>query len=619
MRLTLSKALLSLLLLSGGLLEEFSNTSSVLVGARKPSRPSSSSRRGPPPTSRKGSSSRSKRGPAPISKRRIEYDEEEDDYDDDFSNDDLLGTMDEEEYEEEEAPIKRSKSKPSPKSKSKHRYEEYDDEEEEFDSYDEEASYDSCRPPSRSSRGSSRQSKNSRARPSSRRPSSRRSSRGRVVSYKPQRRPRESTFTRGLTAFTKSLPDPKIIQSNTLSAISAAREQTSKLSKGIYREVKGLTSSELEQVMLKATKPDDAPVKGKHVERLVGVTYQISGRYDIYDAVLRKLWTKMTEPDWRTKIKALYVLHRFSSDGAPDHQLALKARLRELRRSKDPKKKNVKYFSSKLLLHFDGSYATAENAPYRAFLARYAHYVLLRVQAFGGIFADITLENESSSSKSSSPKKQKPITSTGLRQEHLDGAIMLLKAGCAASLKENESTDHTAVAMERVAADMIGLTKAVASTLTKTLKSDMSKVDQALVQKWCVFYKEELLPKTKVLVKRTSSKLDKFGLFLPSRMGASVPSELLEKGLLLGTEEKVEELKEDEPVESDSKGVDEEVGEKEDATKDDDVEEEEEDEVEPEEEDDDDDDEEEPVKVKQPVNDIDDEYDEYEDEYYDEE
>jgi hypothetical protein len=106
--------------------------------------------------------------------------------------------------------------------------------------------------------------------------------------------------------------------------------------------------------MLKATQPNDLPVKGKHVERLVGVTYQISGRYDIYDAVLRKLWSKMVEKDWRTTIKALYILHRFSADGAPDHQAALKARLRELRRTRDPKRKE-KYFNSKQLLAGDST------------------------------------------------------------------------------------------------------------------------------------------------------------------------------------------------------------------------------------------------------------------------
>lgn len=166
--------------------------------------------------------------------------------------------------------------------------------------------------------------------------------------------PQPGAFVRGLSALRESIPDPSAIKDTALQSLSAARETTSKLSSNLYREIKGLTSSELEQVMLKATQPNDLPVKGKHVERLVGVTYQISGRYDIYDAVLRKLWSKMVEKDWRTTIKALYILHRFSADGAPDHQAALKARLRELRRTRDPKRKE-KYFNSKQLLAGDST------------------------------------------------------------------------------------------------------------------------------------------------------------------------------------------------------------------------------------------------------------------------
>lgn len=131
-------------------------------------------------------------------------------------------------------------------------------------------------------------------------------------------------FTRGLVALKEYIPDPSTVKDSALKAVSAATETTSSISKGFYREIKGLTSSELEQVMLKATRPDDSPVKSKHVERLVGVTYQISARYDIYDAVLRKLWKKMVEVDWRTKIKSLYILHRFSADGSAEHGPALK-------------------------------------------------------------------------------------------------------------------------------------------------------------------------------------------------------------------------------------------------------------------------------------------------------
>jgi hypothetical protein len=140
---------------------------------------------------------------------------------------------------------------------------------------------------------------------------------GEMVAYTKQQTP---AFARGLAALRESLPDPTALKDAAVNSLSAARQTTSRISANIYRDMKGLTSSELEQVMLKATRPDDSPVKGKHVERLVGVTYQIAARYDIYDAVLRKLWNKMAERDWRTTIKALYILHRFSADGAPEHK-----------------------------------------------------------------------------------------------------------------------------------------------------------------------------------------------------------------------------------------------------------------------------------------------------------
>jgi hypothetical protein len=212
--------------------------------------------------------------------------------------------------------------------------------------------------------GGKRSSPNSRSGGRSREPSSSRrgpppSRRGgRVVQYDSRSRnrsaPQPGAFTRGLSALRESIPDPTTIKDSALSSMSAVKDTSSKLSNNLYREIKGLTSSELEQVMLKATQPNDSPVKGKHVERLVGVTYQISGRYDIYDSVLRKLWSKMVEKDWRTTVKALYILHRFSADGAPDHQAALKARLRELRRTRDPKRKE-KFFNSKQLLAGDST------------------------------------------------------------------------------------------------------------------------------------------------------------------------------------------------------------------------------------------------------------------------
>ena len=304
------------------------------VDAKSPSR-SSAAR--PSSRSSKRPGTGSSRAP-PVSRRRMyeeeeEEEEEEIDADFDLPDEEEDKGYDEERYDDEEEeeelrpmptksrrssrpPPQKPSRKPAPSSRkppssrsSRPRVDDYDDD------------YD--RPPTR--RSSSRSSPSRRGGPPPRRSSSRSNGRrGPDQSVVPYGAQAASTFTRGLTALREAIPDPSSVVDAAAYSLSAARQTTSKLSSNIYREIKGLTSSELEQVMLKATRPDDSPVKGKHAERLVGVTYQISARYDIYDAVLRKLWGKMTEKDWRTTIKALYILHRFSADGAPEHQAALK-------------------------------------------------------------------------------------------------------------------------------------------------------------------------------------------------------------------------------------------------------------------------------------------------------
>ena len=499
---------------------------STYVMAKKPTRPR--------PVANRRPGGRPSSGRPPVSRRRqIEEEEDEDDEDEDMlgypgesedeEEDDFL---DEDEEDEDDLPVRPSKgrksaasrrppvsrtsrsaaSRSSPRARPPPSRRRYDDEDD--------------LPRQRGSRGP----------PPNRGGRDRRRPGGSVVRYS---RPEPSAFSKGVAFLRSSMPDPAAVKDAALSSLSAARETTSNLSTNLYREVKGLTSSELEQVMLKATRPDDTAVKGKHVERLVGVTYQINSRYDIYDAVLRKLWSKMAEKDWRTTIKALYILHRFAADGAPEHAPALKARLRELRRTRDPKRKD-KYFNSKQLLAGESN---PENIKFRAFMSRYAHYVLLRAQCFGGIFDEI-----SQLPKPDKKKAPKPITATSLRVEHLEAATMLLKAGVACQLKEGEECENTAIAVERVASDLIGLTTAVAIALNRSLKDpNLKGADPALLKRWCVFYSTELQPRTRAMVKKTSPKLDAYGLFLPSRMGTSVSPDLLEKGLHLDDASTAEE------------------------------------------------------------------------------
>lgn len=439
-------------------------------------------------------------------------DDEEEEY-----GEDEIDVESEEEEEEYRAPKRKSPGSRSrrsaPRKSPPRRSSRYDEEEE--DEYPPPRRHGNRKgPPGRGGRGGPARGRNGPG--------------GRVVTYGNRRRP-PSTFARGLTALRSSMPDPSSVKEAAMKSLTVARETTSGLSANLYREVKGLTSSELEQVMLKATRPDDTPVKGKHAERLVGVTYQISGRYDIYDAVLRKLWAKMAEKDWRTTIKALYILHRFSADGSPEHAPALKARVRELRRTRDPKRKGY-FFSSKLLQAGDTS---EETEKYRAFMGRYAHYVLIRAQCFGGMFDEIAAPPAKDNKKKKAAAK--PITSTSLKTDHLIASKLLLKNGVACVLKNGEENENTALAVERVASDLLSLSTAVSGALKRALEGDdLNGADPAVIKTWCEFYSEDLLPQTRAMVKKTAPKLDAFGLFLPSRMGPTLSQDLLQKGLKLG-------------------------------------------------------------------------------------
>lgn len=143
---------------------------------------------------------------------------------------------------------------------------------------------------------------------------------------------------------------------------------------------------------------------------------------------------------------------------------------------------------------------------------------------------------------------------------------MVLKAGLACTLHDGEESESTAMCVERVAADLMGLTAAVAVALKRELRQrqpDESDEDsEELVRQWCEFYSEELLPDTKKFCKKVTPKLDTYGLYLPSRMNASLSPELLEKGLKLGKTEKEEEEKEEVEEELEEEPSEEEKSEK---------------------------------------------------------
>jgi len=137
-------------------------------------------------------------------------------------------------------------------------------------------------------------------------------------------------------------------------------------------------------------------------------------------------------------------------------------------------------------------------------------------------------------SKARTPPSPESITSTRLKEEHLEVAKLVLKEGLACILKPEEVCEITAHAIERVASDMIGLTTAVATALNYALnnyENDDMVLDKAIIKLWCEFYVLELLPRTNTMVESTTPTLDAYGLFLPTKMGTAVSEDLLQKGM----------------------------------------------------------------------------------------
>lgn len=65
--------------------------------------------------------------------------------------------------------------------------------------------------------------------------------------------------------------------------VAAARDRAHNL----MREAKGMLSSELEGVLVKATRPDDDKVKEKHMQLLMAISYQTPANFDPYYPVVR--------------------------------------------------------------------------------------------------------------------------------------------------------------------------------------------------------------------------------------------------------------------------------------------------------------------------------------------
>ena len=103
-----------------------------------------------------------------------------------------------------------------------------------------------------------------------------------------------------------------------------------KSTQNIKRGFKSYFSSDFEALILRLTNPNDSRPPNEDVERIIATVSTFVRNVDLtsesnpYRVTLRKLWTKMAEPDARTILKALLILHNLLRSSDPEDSVIFK-------------------------------------------------------------------------------------------------------------------------------------------------------------------------------------------------------------------------------------------------------------------------------------------------------
>ncbi|CAM9896488.1 unnamed protein product [Ectocarpus sp. 4 AP-2014] len=178
-------------------------------------------------------------------------------------------------------------------------------------------------------------------------------------------------------------------------AVGQAGSLAASTSQKLKREVKLVVSGSWESALLKVTWPDDLPPDETLVLSMVDAVKTFKKDRDVtknsaeHRVLLRKLWAKMSEPDWRTVSKAVYLFHSILRDLPVEHHAILKIFLGKMSREWD-KKTACRYFDLDVLCR-----VSEEGEAFRSFVDRYGTYVFKRAEGFNARFQELdTMQHE---------------------------------------------------------------------------------------------------------------------------------------------------------------------------------------------------------------------------------
>jgi len=170
-------------------------------------------------------------------------------------------------------------------------------------------------------------------------------------------------------------------------------------SKKAQRELKAYFSSDFEILLLKLTRPDDERPSDMDVENMLLTIESFSRNMDLtdeenpYRITLHKLWVKMAEPDERTVLKALFLLHTVLRSAEPEDAIIFRTLILKMSREMCVKTQSKYFDLSRISTHRPGSSEEEreQQDTENTLIYRYATYCMKRGRAATSDFEELRL------------------------------------------------------------------------------------------------------------------------------------------------------------------------------------------------------------------------------------
>lgn len=143
-------------------------------------------------------------------------------------------------------------------------------------------------------------------------------------------------------------------------------------------------SSKMEKFMIQMTWPDDGALDDAWVKDTMNFLESAGNEpprspNNPNKRILRKLWLRMTEADYRTKLKALQILHHTTMDLSPEANIRVRNQFMKMRDETNHKNRNEVYFEPARIVD-----VTNSGTPFLPLLRSYSSFAFRRMTEVQG-------------------------------------------------------------------------------------------------------------------------------------------------------------------------------------------------------------------------------------------